>query len=59
MSDNTAARDPAAQQYRERAKVIRRQAETMGGTVRRQLLVLADQYDRLADGIERPRRGGG
>jgi uncharacterized protein with GYD domain len=46
------------QQYREQAKTIRRQVGTMGGTVRRQLLVLADQYDMLADGIEGPRRGG-
>ena len=38
---------------------IRQQAETMSGTVRRQLLVLAEQFDRLADSIERPRRGGG
>ncbi len=46
------------EQYRERANLIRQQAETMGGQLRRQLLVLAEQFDLLADGIERPRRGG-
>jgi hypothetical protein len=33
---------------------IRRQA-TMGGQMRRQLLVIADQYDRLADSMEQAR----
>jgi hypothetical protein len=59
MSDDTAARDRlTAQQYRERANLIRRQAATMDGTVRRQLLALADQFDHLADSIEPSRWGG-
>jgi hypothetical protein len=52
MSDDTAAQDRlTAQQYRERANLIWRQAATMDGTLRRQLLVLADQYDLLADSM--------
>jgi len=46
-----AADDPDApktipQRHREQAKIIRRQAATMGGTVRRQLLVLAEALSR-------------
>ena len=43
-----------AVQYREWAKLIRRQVETLNNSdVRRQLLAIADQYDRLAESIER------
>jgi len=59
MSDDTAAQDRlTAQQYRERANLIRRQAATMDGTLRRQLLALADQFDHRADSIEPSRWGG-
>ena len=45
-----------AEQYRERAKLIRRQVETLNNAdVRRQLLAIADQYDRLAENMERSR----
>jgi hypothetical protein len=46
------------QQYRERAKLIRRQVETLSNAdVRRQLLAIADQYDRLAERMEQSRWG--
>ncbi len=45
------------EQYRERAALIRRHVETLNNAdVRRQLLKIAEKYEQLADGIERPRR---
>jgi len=42
-----------AERYREGAKLIRRQVETLNNSdVRRQLLAIADQYDRLAKSME-------
>ena len=55
MSDDTAARDRlTAQQYRERAGLIRRQAEDTVDRpmVREQLLDLAEKYEQLADSME-------
>jgi hypothetical protein len=55
MSDDTAARDRlTAQQYRERARLIRRQAEDTADrpTVREQLLDLAEKYEQIADSME-------
>jgi hypothetical protein len=51
-ADDAEAPKSTSEQYRERARVIRREAETMGGPIRRQLLVIADQYDLLADSME-------
>jgi hypothetical protein len=60
MADNPDALKPSNEEYRERALIIRRQAETMSNAeVCRQLLDIAERYEELADGIERPRRGGG
>ena len=60
MADNPNALKPSPAQYLERAKIIRRQTETMNNAdVRRQLLDIAEKYEEFADGIERPRRGGG
>jgi hypothetical protein len=56
-ADDAEAPKPTSEQYRERAKVIRREAKTMAGQLRRQLLVIAEHYDRIADSIEPPRRG--
>ncbi len=57
MVDDADPLNPAtAEQYRERAKLIRRQVETLNNSdVRRQLLAIADQYDRLAESMERSR----
>ncbi len=55
MSDDTAARDRlTAQQYRERARLIRRQAEETVDrpTVQEQLLYLAEKYEQLADRMQ-------
>ena len=55
MSDDTAARGRlTAQQYRERARLIRRQAEDAVDrpTVREQLLDLAEKYEQIADSME-------
>jgi hypothetical protein len=58
MTDNPNALKTSPGQYRERAKTIRRQAETMGNVeIRNLLLGIAEQFEQLADGIERPRRG--
>jgi hypothetical protein len=55
MADNPDALKPSPEQYLERAKIIRRQVETMSNAdVCRQLLDIADRYEELADGIERP-----
>ncbi len=60
MADNLYALKPSNEQYRERALIIRQQTETMSNAeVRRQLLDIAERYEERADGIERPRRGGG
>ena len=57
MADDVAPNSPSsAEQYRERAKLIRRQVETLNNAqVRRQLLGIAAEYDRFADSIERAR----
>jgi hypothetical protein len=48
----------SAEQCREQGNRIRRVAETMSGAdVRRQLRDVADQYDRLADSMDRSRWG--
>jgi hypothetical protein len=55
MSNDTAARGRlTAQQYRERARLIRRQAEDTVDrpTVREQLLDLAEKYEELADSMK-------
>jgi hypothetical protein len=60
MSDDTAARDRlTAQQHRERARLIRRQAEDTVDrpTVRQQLLNIAEQYEELADSVEQEQSG--
>ena len=47
------------EEYAERARIIRRQVETMtNADVRRELLAIAERYEELAAGIERPRRAG-
>jgi hypothetical protein len=58
LADNSDALKPSPEQYLERAKIIRRQAETMSADVRRQLLDIAEKYEELAYSIERARRGG-
>ena len=58
MADNSDALKPSPEQYLERAKIIRRQAETMSADVCRQLLEIAEKYEELAYSIERARRGG-
>jgi hypothetical protein len=58
LADNSDALKPSPEQYLERAKIIRRQAETMSADVRRQLLEIAEKYEELAYSIERARRGG-
>jgi hypothetical protein len=57
LADNSDALKPSPEQYLERAKIIRRQAETMSADVRRQLLEIAEKYEELAYSIERARRG--
>ena len=60
MADNPDALKTSPAQYLERAKIIRWQTETMSNAdVCRQLLDIAERYEELADGIERPRRGRG
>jgi hypothetical protein len=55
MADNLHPVRTSPEQYRDRAKLIRRQVESMGNAdVRRQLLDIAERYEELADGIERP-----
>jgi hypothetical protein len=45
-----------ASRYRYTAARLRQQAEALDGTLeRRELLEIADQYDRLADRLTRPR----
>jgi hypothetical protein len=57
LADNSNTLKPSPEQYLERAKIIRRQAETMSADVRRQLLEIAEKYEELAYSIERARRG--
>jgi hypothetical protein len=57
LADNSDALKPSPEQYLERAKIIRRQAETMSADVRRQLLEIAEKYEELAYSIEGARRG--
>ena len=55
MSDDTGAWDRlTAEQYRARARLIRRQAENTVDrpTVREQLLDLAEKYEELADSMK-------
>ena len=55
MADNLNALKTSPEQYLERAKIIRRRVETMSNAdVCRQLLDIAERYEELADGIERP-----
>jgi thermostable 8-oxoguanine DNA glycosylase len=55
MAHNPDALKTSPEQYLERAKIIRRQVETMNNAdVRRHLLDIAEKYEELADGIERP-----
>ena len=57
MADDPDASKTSPEQYLERAKIIRWQTETMSNAdVCRQLLDIAERYEELADGIERPRR---
>jgi hypothetical protein len=44
---------PTAEQHRERARLLRRQAQCMSAEGRRRLLDIADEFDELADGLER------
>ena len=56
MAHNPDALKTSPEQYLERANIIRRQVETMNNAdVRRQLLAIAERYEELAEGIERPR----
>jgi hypothetical protein len=58
MADNLNPFKTSPEQYLERAKIIRWQVGTMSNAdVCRQLLDIAERYEELADGIERPRRG--
>ena len=58
VAENPDASKTSPAQYLERAKIIRWQTETMSNVdVCRQLLYIAERYEELADGIERPRRG--
>ncbi|HEV8032609.1 MAG TPA: hypothetical protein VGP42_16475 [Stellaceae bacterium] len=60
MADDADAHHPTAEQYREWAKLLRQQAEAVStASDRLHLLRAADEFDHLADSIERPRRGGG
>jgi hypothetical protein len=59
MADDPDPQYPTAEQYRERANLVRQRAETMNDAdIRRQLLNIAMQYERLADSMERSRWGG-
>ena len=44
---------PTAEQHRERARLLRRQAEVMSAGGRRRFLDIADEFDELADRMER------
>ena len=59
MANDAGQLHPAtAEQYREQAKLIRRQAETLGNAdVRRQVLDIAERYEELADSMDRSRSG--
>jgi hypothetical protein len=50
---------PTAEQHRERAMLLRRQAEYMSPEGRRRLIDIADEFEQLADGIEREGFGKG
>jgi hypothetical protein len=53
MADDADAHHPTAEQYREWAKLLRQQAEAVStATDRLHLLRMADEFDRLADGME-------
>ena len=60
MAEGADAHHPTAEQYREWATFLRRQAEGVStATDRLHLLRIADEFDRLADSMERARFGGG
>jgi hypothetical protein len=55
MAENLHPIRTSPEQYRDRAKLIRREVESMGNLdVRQQLLDIAERYEELAEGIERP-----
>jgi len=54
MAENADIRRPTAEQYRERAKIVRMQAAAMRSRLRREeLLDIALQCEDLADSVER------
>jgi hypothetical protein len=58
MADDPDPQYLTAEQYRERANLVRQRAETMNDAdIRRQLLNIAMQYERLADSMDRSRWG--
>ena len=58
MADDIAAPETTPQQYREPAKLIRWQAEAVtNADTRARLLKIAQEFDTLADSIERSRWG--
>ena len=58
MASEVVALETTPQRYREWAKLIRRQAETMSNAdVCRQLLDIAERQEELADSKERSRWG--
>ena len=57
MAEGADAHHPTAEQYRESAKFLRRQAEGVStATDRLHLLRIADEFDRLADSRSRPQQ---
>ena len=59
MANEVAAPETTPQQYRERAKLIRSQAEAVtNADTRARLLKIAEEFDSLADSIVSSRRGG-
>jgi uncharacterized protein Yka (UPF0111/DUF47 family) len=59
VAENADTLRPTAEQYRERAKLVRMKAAAVRtALLRRDLLDIAEQYDRLADSIEEERFSG-
>ena len=55
MAEEQLARPGSPDYYRERAREMIKQAETApSGDVRSQLLMLAEQWERLAETVEHP-----
>jgi hypothetical protein len=52
MPDYVTAFKSRAEQYRERAKLIRSEAESVSAVLRYDLLEIAQEYELLADSIE-------